>query len=158
MKKMAYSRLVFKLITVVGLGITLSCCEKPNASSYYTRKCPNSQVAPNEASAKARAVGRWRLIWLAPGAGTHTKPNDKIELVINNQLEGTLYQNSREVSRYQFQLQQVQNVVRYTIVNQLVSSEYVPYKEGIFRVCDKELIVGDSYRDGVDHIYDRVKR
>ena len=155
---MAYLRLVIKLITVVVLGVTLICCEKPHASSYYTRKCPNSQVASDEASAKARAVGRWRLIWLAPGLGTHRKPDDKIELVINNHLEGTLYQNSKEVLRYQFQLQQGQNVMRYTIVNQLVSSQYVPYKEGTFRVCDTELIVGSSDRDGVDHIYDRVMK
>lgn len=143
----------------VGLTIALSCCEEPNPNSYYTKKCPNSQVAPDEASAKAGAVGRWRLIWLAPGEGTYTKPKDKIELVINNQLEGTLYQNNKEISRYQFQLQQIQNYsVRYTIVNQSVASPYVPEEEGIFRVCDKELIVGNSYRDGIDHIYDRVGR
>ena len=69
---MTYLKLLLKLMTVVGLSITLSCCEKPNASSYYSRKCPPNQVAANEASARARAVGRWRLIWLAPGLGTHT--------------------------------------------------------------------------------------
>lgn len=155
---MVYSKLIVKLMLVVGFAISLGSCEEPNAQSYYNQKCPNSQVAPDEVSAKSGATGRWRLSWLAPGEGTHTKPSDKIELVINGQLEGTLYQNDREVSRYQFQLQQQQNTVLYTIVNQSTNSQYIPYKEGIFRVCDNELIVGDSYRDGIDHIYDRIVR
>jgi hypothetical protein len=156
---MAYSRLIFQLMMAVGLTVALSCCEGPYPKTYYTKKCPNSQIAPDEASAKAGAVGRWRLVWIVPGEGIRSKPKDKIELVINNQLEGTLYQKNKEVLRCQFHLQQIQNyAVRYTIVNQSVASQYMPYKEGVFRVCDKELIVGNAYRDGADYIYDRVKR
>jgi hypothetical protein len=152
---MAYSRLIFQLMMAAGLTVALSCCEGPTPKTYYTKKCPNSQVAPDVASAKAGAVGRWRLVWIAPGEGIRSKPKAKIELVINNQLEGTLYQNNKEVLRCQFHLNYG---VSYTIVNQSVASEYMPYKEGGFRVCDKELIVGNAYRDGADYIYDRVKR
>jgi hypothetical protein len=147
---------MLKLTMIAGLVIALSCCEEPKAKSYYTKKCPKSQIAPDEISAQTSAFGRWRLVWIAPAWGKHSRPNGKIEFVIDNQLGAVLYQNNKEVSRYQFKLQKMGNAVGYTIINQTIASQYVPSTKGIFRACDKELIVGDSYIDGVDQIYDRI--
>lgn len=151
---MKFLGLMLSLIVV--LSISLIACNR-EASNLNPTTSMTTQTATTSATAMSKSEGRWRLVSVLSGwTGKTSVPAQTIELVIDSQLQAIYYEDSKEVSRYQYVLTASPLGIRYSVTNQLGKPTLNLQREGNFRVSDQQLIVGDTGVDGDEYTFKRL--
>ena len=120
--------------------------------------CNPNEIATEKATADKKAVGQWHLVGITSGwTGKTSPPSEKVELAIDQQQQGIIYENGKQVLTYQYTLEESNSgIVRYSIIQKTGNSTiFYPPAKGNFRVSTKQLIIGDTGIDGNDYIFER---
>lgn len=96
------------------------------------------------------AVGHWQLTEIRGGWSGASKPSAPVELQLNGQLEGALFEGGRRALECKFTLSTRYGYVRTTIDGQGASFfNLSPKVKGSFRVCDQKLVISQYLGDGL---------
>jgi hypothetical protein len=137
-------------------GIVLCCVL--TAFLFMVVSCNQDEIATKKSIASKKAVGSWLLTGIKSGwTGETSPPTQKVMLVIDNQQQGIIYENEKDVLRFQYTLDEnYSGLLRYSIIQQTgTSTIFYPPVRGNFRVSTKQLIIGDTGVDGNDYIFER---
>jgi hypothetical protein len=112
------------------------------------------------ANALAQVNGQWRLVNIRSGwTGKISKPSEKVNLIVDDQAIGMVYERDKQSWRFHLDITKNRHSVgmRFTIDQQQGETSFYFPTDGYFRVCEKQLIMGNTDVDGVDLIFERIK-
>lgn len=107
-------------------------------------------------------VGRWELIEIASGWGHYYKPIKKTELILTQNGEGTVYENSDLVSKIKLNLKDRKSSILFDYDEEGQSTFKLGHsvkshkKYGTLQVCEEKLFLGSGMADGIRYAFRRI--
>lgn len=105
-------------------------------------------------------VGRWSLRIIESGWASPKKPEKVVELVLDRQGKGIIYEDGQSVATIQFFTRRRYAMVRFDIKQEgksIIRLDVSQRSGGILRVCDEKLFVGNGYADGTLYAFRRIQ-
>jgi hypothetical protein len=119
--------------------------------------CDPNEIATKKSTANKKAVGRWHLVSIKSGwTGVISSPAEKIDMVIDENQQATVYKDDTEVARFQYTLEQTASeTLRFMITKQSGTSPISLFSGSYFSVSSKQLILDDTFVDGPAYTFER---
>ena len=111
-------------------------------------------------SMRLRITGRWRLVEMGSGWSLPTKPDKVVELVINQQGEGLVYEQGHLVSKVRLSLSREWYMIRFTIYQEgpsIFHFSSISKHGGAIHACPQNLVIGDGMADGTAFAFERKR-
>lgn len=126
---------------------------------FFMSGCNQEKIATETSTAYKKAIGHWQLMSITSGwTGQVSSPATKIEMVINPQSEGIIYENGKEVLRYTYTLEGSPILIfHYNVTGQNGVSPIGFSSGAVFQVSHKELIISNAHTDGGTYRFERKK-
>ena len=105
-------------------------------------------------------VGRWSLRIIESGWASPKKPERVVELVLDRQGKGVIYEDGQSVATVELFLRRVWAMVRFDVKQQgqsIIRLDVSQRSGGILRVCDERLFIGNGYADGTLYAFRRLQ-
>jgi hypothetical protein len=153
------------LLTVV---LTRSQAQAPTESEVWQlcrppAYAPYADTVAREVtldSMRLRIAGRWRLAEIGTGWTSPTKPDKVVELVINQQGKGVIYEQGQLVSKVQVRLSRQWDMIRFTIHQEgqsIFHFSSMSKHGGLIHACPMSLVIGNGMADGTAFAFERKR-
>ena len=112
-------------------------------------------------SMRVRIAGHWKLIESGTGWSSPTKPYNVVELVMDQQGKGLIYEQGQLVSEIQLALSRSYDLIFFKIKQQGPSVFHfstISKHGGLISACEHNLVIGNGMADGTAFAFSRIQQ
>lgn len=111
-------------------------------------------------SMRVRITGRWRLVEIGSGWASPHSPGKVIELELNRQGKGLIYEQGQLVAQIQLTLRRSYDLIFFRIEQQGQSVFHFATMSrhgGLINACPQNLVIGNGRADGTAFAFRRIQ-
>ena len=129
--------------------------------------CPRLAYAKDSVAVKTsldsiamQMAGRWSLRIIESGWTAGRKPEKAVELLLDRQGKGVIYEDGQAVASIEFFIRRVWAMVRFDLKQQgqsIIRLDVSKRNGGGLHVCDEKLFISNGYADGTMYAFRRLQ-